>query len=154
MKLWNKNTIWNTINYENTHTFIIAIYIYIYTHYLANSIPPESPAVFICNNIQTLVYDAFLLFPIQKRDRSRGWVQHALHESPVYDRRELIIKTCLHFRPVAVILNWVYLMFFLASKDYSRVSSSTTSFSSQRRAFVPPRPKLNVRIRSIVCRLL
>ncbi len=40
-------------------------YCYIYTHYLANSIPPESPAVFICNNIQTLVYDAFLIFPIQ-----------------------------------------------------------------------------------------
>ncbi len=39
---------------------------------------------------------------------------------------------------MAVILNWVYLMFFLASKDYSRVSSNTTSFSSQRRAFVPP----------------
>ncbi len=38
--------------------------------------------------------------------------QHAQHESPVYDRRELTIKTCLHFRPVAVILNWVYLMFF------------------------------------------
>ncbi len=45
-------------------------------------------------------------------------------------------------------------MFFLASKDYSRVSSSTTSFSSQRRAFVPLWPKLKVRIRSIVCRLL
>ncbi len=28
---------------KNTHTFIIAIY----THYLANSISPESPAVFI-----------------------------------------------------------------------------------------------------------
>ncbi len=55
---------------------------------------------------------------------------------------------------MAVILNWVYLMFFLASRDYSNVSSSTTSFSSQRRAFVPPWPKLNVRIRSIVCRLL
>ncbi len=45
---------------------------------------------------------------------------------------------CLHFRPVAVILNGVYLMFFLASKDYSCVSSRTTSFSSQQRAFVPP----------------
>ncbi len=56
---------------------------------------------------------------------------------------------CLHFRPVAVILNGVYLMFFLASKDYSCVSSRTTSFSSQRRAFVPPWPKLNVRIRII-----
>ncbi len=29
--------------------------------------------------------------------------QHAQHESPVYDRRELTIKACLHFRPVAVI---------------------------------------------------
>ncbi len=51
-------------------THIHLLLLYIYTHYLANSIPPESPAVFICNNIQTL--DAFLLFPIQKRDRSRG----------------------------------------------------------------------------------
>ncbi len=47
----------------------------------------------MCNNIQTFVYDAFLLFAIQKRDRSRGEVQHAQHESPVYDRRELTIKT-------------------------------------------------------------
>ncbi len=39
---------------KKTHTFIIAIY----THYLANSISPESPAVFIGNNIQTFVYDA------------------------------------------------------------------------------------------------
>ncbi len=62
------------------------------------------------------------IFAIPKseaRSRSRGGVQHAQHESPVYDRRELTIKTCLHFRPVAVILNWVYLMgfyFILASK--------------------------------------
>ncbi len=41
--------------------------------------------------------------------------------------------------------------FILASKYYSRVSSSTTSFPSQQRAFVPPWPKLNVRIRSIDC---
>ncbi len=34
--------------------------------------------------------------------------QHAQHESPVYDRRELTIKTCLHFRPVAVILNCLF----------------------------------------------
>ncbi len=54
-----------------------------YTHYLANSIPPESPAVFMCNNIQTFVYDAFLLFPIQKRDRAHvEELQHAQHESP------------------------------------------------------------------------
>ncbi len=51
-------------------THIHLLLLYIYTHYLANSIPPESPAVFICNNIQTLVYDAFLLFPNQKRDRA------------------------------------------------------------------------------------
>ncbi len=53
-------------------THIHLLLLYVYTHYLANYIPPESPAVFICNNIQTLVYDAFLLFPNQKRDRSRG----------------------------------------------------------------------------------
>ncbi len=55
---------------------------------------------------QTFVYDAFLLFQNQKRDRAHvEEFQHAQHESPVYDRRELTIKTCLHFRPVAVILN-------------------------------------------------
>ncbi len=55
---------------------------------------------------QTFVYDAFLLFPNQKRDRAHvDEFQHAQHESPVYDRRELTIKTCLHFRHVAVILN-------------------------------------------------
>ncbi len=38
---------------------------------------------------QTFVYDAFLLFPIQKRDRAHvEEFQHAQHESPVYDRRE------------------------------------------------------------------
>ncbi len=50
---------------EIMKTHIHLLLLYIYTHYLANSIPPESPAVFICNNIQTLVYDAFLLFAIQ-----------------------------------------------------------------------------------------
>ncbi len=68
-------------------THIHLLLLYIYTHYLANSIPPESPAVFICNNIQTLVYDAFLLFPNQKR------IAHVdefstRNISPVYDRRE------------------------------------------------------------------
>ncbi len=73
---------------EIMKTHIHLLLLYIYTHYLANSIPPESPAVFICNNIQTLVYDAFLLFPIQKGDRSHvDEFQHAQHESPVYDRR-------------------------------------------------------------------
>ncbi len=38
---------------------------------------------------QTFVYDAFLLFPNQKRDRAHvEEFQHAQHESPVYDRRE------------------------------------------------------------------
>ncbi len=51
---------------KKTHIHLLLLY----THYLANSIPPESPAVFIYINIQTLVYDAFLLFPNQKRDRA------------------------------------------------------------------------------------
>ncbi len=38
---------------------------------------------------------------------------------------------------MAVKLNWVYLMFFLASKDYSRVSSSTTSLHSGAHSFLP-----------------
>ncbi len=38
---------------------------------------------------QTFVYDAFLLFPNQKRDIAHvEEFQHAQHESPVYDRRE------------------------------------------------------------------
>ncbi len=38
---------------------------------------------------QTFVYDAFLLFSNQKRDRAHvEEFQHAQHESPVYDRRE------------------------------------------------------------------
>ncbi len=126
---------------EIMKTHIHLLLLYIYTHYLANSIPPESPAVFICNNIQTLVYDAFLLFAIQI---ALTWMSsaRATWKPCLWQKRELTIKTCLHFRPVAVILNWIYLMFFLASKDYSRVSSNTTSFSSQRCAFVPPWPKL------------
>ncbi len=87
---------------KKTHIHLLLLY----THYLENSIPPESPAVFMSNNIQTFVYDAFLLFAIQKSEITHvDEFQHAQHESPVYDRRELIIKTCLHFRPVAVILN-------------------------------------------------
>ncbi len=67
-------------NEENTHTFIVAIY----THYLANSLSPELPAVLMCNNIQTFAYYAFLLFVIQKRDRAHAEViQHEQHESPV-----------------------------------------------------------------------
>ncbi len=38
---------------------------------------------------QTFVFDAFLLFPNQKRDRAHlEEFQLAQHESPVYDRRE------------------------------------------------------------------
>ncbi len=63
-----------------THIHLLLLYI----HYLANSISLELPAVFICNNIQTFVYDAFLLFAIQKRDRAHAEeLQHAQHESPV-----------------------------------------------------------------------
>ncbi len=62
----------------------------------ANSISPESPAVFMSNNIQTFVYDAFLLFTIQKRDHAHvEEFQHAQYESPFnHDKkRELTIKT-------------------------------------------------------------
>ncbi len=64
-----------------THIHLLLL---LYIHYLANSISPELPAVFICNNIQTFVYDASLLFAIQKRDRAHAEeLQHAQHESPV-----------------------------------------------------------------------
>ncbi len=45
---------------KKTHIHLLLLY----THYLANSISPESPAVFMSNNIQTFVYDAVLLFAI------------------------------------------------------------------------------------------
>ncbi len=70
---------------KKTHIHVLLLY----THYLANSISPESPAVFIYINIQTFVCDEFLLFAIQMRDRVHAEeLQHAQHESPVYDRRE------------------------------------------------------------------
>ncbi len=51
-----------------THTtFIVAIY----THYLANSLSPELPAVFICNNIQNIVYEHFCYSYSEARSRSR-----------------------------------------------------------------------------------
>ncbi len=71
---------------KKTHIHLLLLY----THYLANSISPKSPAIFMSNNIQTFVYDAFLLFTIQKRDRAHvEKFQHAQHESPFnHDRRE------------------------------------------------------------------
>ncbi len=64
-----------------THIHLLLLYIHII---FANSISPELPAVFICNNIQTFVYDAFLLFVIQKRDRAHvEELQHTQHESTV-----------------------------------------------------------------------
>ncbi len=66
-----------TGEFKNTHIPLLLLY----THYLANSILPESPVVFISNNIQTFVYDAFLLFAIQKRDRAHaGELQHNPHK--------------------------------------------------------------------------
>ncbi len=60
---------------KHTHTFIIAIYIILLILVVS---------CFICNNIQTFVYDAFLLFAIQKRDHAHAEeLQHAQHESPV-----------------------------------------------------------------------
>ncbi len=55
---------------EIKKTHILLLYIHIILQILSH----QSPAVFMCNNIQTFVYDAFLLFSIQKLDRSRGWV--------------------------------------------------------------------------------
>ncbi len=54
-------------NQENAHTFIIAIYIYI----ILQTISPELPAVFICNNIQTN-YAFFAIRNSETRSRSRG----------------------------------------------------------------------------------
>ncbi len=48
----------------------------------------------MCNNIQIFVYDAILLFTIQKLDCAHA-VQHAQHESPFksWKKSELTIKT-------------------------------------------------------------
>ncbi len=90
-KLWNTRVSINsdvngsaigTGEIKKTHIHLSLLYIYIYTHYLANSISPELPAVFMCTNIQTFVYDAFLQFTIQKRDRGHAEeFQHAQHET-------------------------------------------------------------------------
>ncbi len=75
--------------------------------YLANSIPPESPAVFICNNIQTFVYDAFLLFPNQKRDRAHvdEFSTRNMKALFMIEERTNHLNICLHIKFVAVILN-------------------------------------------------
>ncbi len=54
-------------------THIHLLLLYIYTHYLANSIPPESPAVFICNNIQTLA----MMHDPKSEARSLTWMSSA-----------------------------------------------------------------------------
>ncbi len=64
-----------------THIHLLLLYIYTLSckFYLT-----RVASCFICNNIQTFVYDAFLLFVIQKRDRAHAEeLQHAQHESPV-----------------------------------------------------------------------
>ncbi len=64
---------------KKTHIHLLLLYM----HIILQIISPELPAVFMCNNIQTVVYDAFLLFPIQKRDRAHvEEFQRAQHESP------------------------------------------------------------------------
>ncbi len=48
----------------------------------------------MCNNIQTFVYYAFLLFAIQKRDRAHAEeLQHAQHKPCLIMMRELTIQT-------------------------------------------------------------
>ncbi len=91
------------------HTYIY--YCYIYIHIILQILSRQSHQLFLYAIIFKLLSMMHFCYS-RIRSRSRGGVQHAQHESPVYDRRELTIKTCLHFRPVAVILNWVYLMFF------------------------------------------
>ncbi len=120
---------------KNTHTFIVAIY----THYLANSLSPELPAVLMCNNIQTFVYYAFLLLQFRSEIAltQRSFSTHNMKALFNYDERTNYSNICLRFRHVAVILRYVFFS-ILASKDYSRVSSSTTSIPLQRCAFVPP----------------
>ncbi len=62
---------------KKTHIHLLSLYIHIILQILYN----QSPAVFIYINIQTFVY-----LEIQKQDAEE--LQHARHESPVYDRRE------------------------------------------------------------------
>ncbi len=89
-KLW-KTGVWissdvigsavGTGEINKTHIHLLLLYIDIILQILPS---PELPAVLMCNNIQTFVYYAFLLFAIQKRDRAHvEELQHAQHESPV-----------------------------------------------------------------------
>ncbi len=53
------------------------------------STPSLNQSEIVKGGPQTFVYDAFLLFPNQKRDRAHvEEFQHAQHESSVYDRIE------------------------------------------------------------------
>ncbi len=69
---------------KKTHIYYCYIYTLSCKFYLT-----RVTSCFICNNIQTFVYDAFLIFAIQKQYRAHAEeLQHLQHESPVYDRRE------------------------------------------------------------------
>ncbi len=53
---------------KKTHIHLLLLYIHIILQILSN----QSHQLFIYINIQTFVYDAFLLFAIQKRDRAHA----------------------------------------------------------------------------------
>ncbi len=116
-----------TEDIKKTHIYYCYIYTLSCKFYLS-----RVTSCFICNNIQTFVYDAVLIFAIQKRYRAHAEeLQRAQHESGLImiEERTKHSNICLHFRPVAVAAN-----FILASKHYSHISS----FPSQQYTLVPP----------------
>ncbi len=97
------------IKKTHIHVLLIMLYIYIFLQILSR----QSHQLFLYAIIFKLLYMMHFCYSQFRSEIAHvEEFQHAQHKSAVYDRRELTIKTCLHFRPVAVILNWVYLMFF------------------------------------------
>ncbi len=68
-----------------THIHLLLLYIYI--HIILQILSRQSHQLFLYAIIFKLLSMMHFCYS-QFRSRSRGWVQHAQHESPVYDRRE------------------------------------------------------------------
>ncbi len=89
-----------------THIHLLMLYIYIYIHIILLILSRQSHLLFLYAILfKLLSMMHFCYSQIRSEIAHVDEFQHAQHKSPVYDRRELTIKTCLHFRPVAVILN-------------------------------------------------
>ncbi len=85
-----------------THIHLLLLYIYI--HIILQILSRQSHQLFLYAIIFKLL--SMMHFCYSQIRSAIAHVEFSTRNiSPVYDRRELTIKTCLHFRPVAVILN-------------------------------------------------